>query len=332
MKYVALFTFVVLLVLIACGSYPKQQTTLTATAPIARTATLKPTTIAIHFPTATVSSTLTPTPTLTAAPTRIKLKPTQGIEFSMLSPDGTKRIQTKDWVTFDILNTRDEQGIWSFSYDQSKFEKDDIDISEAGYKPFYWSQDGRYIYVKTHQGLDGGVKYWGNVFGAEQGLARFDVDTGVMTEILKEYFGSGYTFAISPDEKGIVYVDQRKNPLVIRWRDLLTSKEKTLKSFDKQIYDVGAFGWSPKMDKLIFSTLEIPNPDEQNPEFLFDFFVMDLKNLRIQTVFQGFDNGLQFELWNEQNQVFYTDWQNTVWQLDIDSKTLSAKATATPIP
>jgi hypothetical protein len=332
----ALLTFGLLLVLTACGPSPEQRATLTATTQTATaaawTATSIPTAIATHFLTATVFLTPTPIPTLTGTQTTVILQPTERIEFSMLSPDGTKIIQTKDWVTFDIRNTTDEHVVWSFSYDRAKFEKDNMYLSEAGYAPFYWSQNGKYIYVKAHQGLDGGVKYWGNVFGAEQGLSRFDVDTGIMTEILHENFSGGYTFAISPDESGIVYVDQLETPLVLRWRDLLTTKEKTLKVFDKQIYDVGSFGWSPKMDKLIFTTLEIPNPDQQNPEFLFDFFVIGLENLQQQTVFQGFDNWLRFELWNKQNQVFYIDWQNTVWQLDLDSKMFSSKGTATPSP
>jgi len=297
---------------------------------IVLTPTLIPT-LTESNPVATALFTPTIIPISTATSTTVELQITDLIVFSMLSPDGTKIIQTKDWVTFDILNTKDEKIIWSFTYDQTKFSEDGY-LTEGSYQPFYWSQNGKYIYVKARQGLDGGVKYWGNVFGAVQGLARFDVDKGVMIEILNEKHWAGYTFAISPDESSIVYVDQWGTPLVLRWRGLLTDKEKTLITFEEQIYDVGAFGWSPKTDKLIFTTLEIPNPDQQRPEWLFDFFVLDLENPQLRMVFQGFDKWLHFVSWNKQNQVFYTDSDNTVWQLDLVSKTLSAKATATPIP
>jgi hypothetical protein len=200
------------------------------------------------------SITFSPAPTLTIITTLTPIP--ERIEFSMISPDGTKIIQTTDWVTFDILNTMDKRVTGSFTYDRAKFEKGNgMFLGEAGYVPFYWSQNGKYIYIEAHQAWDGAVKYFGNVFGAESGIARFDVDAGKMIEILPETYSGFYTFAISPDGNSLVYTNQHENPLVLRWRDLSTNEEKALITFDKNILDVGAFGWSPKMDKLIFMTL-----------------------------------------------------------------------------
>jgi hypothetical protein len=303
------------------------------------------------FPTAIVllSTTSTPKRTKSTPPATMVLTPTQlptltvtfspdvsptleRIEFSMQSPDGTMAVQTKDWEIFEILNKKNGQVMWSFAYDKSKFGSNNY-LSEAYYEPYYWSGDGKYIYVKIYHGTESGaVKYWGNVFGAVKGLVRFDVDTGKMSEILKENLEGGYTFVISPDEKGIVYTNQSETPLVLRWRDLLGNKEKTLLAFDKQIYDVGSFGWSPNMDRLIFSTLRIQNSDQTPQDFLFDFFVMDLEDLHPHMVLQRPEDWLNFEYWDQQDGIFYTDWQNTVWRLDLNTKTLSAIGTATPNP
>jgi hypothetical protein len=112
----------------------------------------------------------------------------------------------------------------------------------------------------------------------------------------------------------------------------LAGEEKTLLTFDEKIYDVGAFGWSPNLDKLIFNTLEIPDTDQLYHEKIFDFILLDLENLQSEAVFQGFNQWLRFSSWNEQGQVFYTDWQNKVWRLDLGSHFLSADGTATPNP
>lgn len=278
---------------------------------------------------------LTSTPTQQNIPTQTItpiVEYSERIEFSMLSPDGTNEIQTKDWLTFDVINVEDKRVIWSFSYDRAKFGEGDKFLYEAGYSPFYWSQDGKYIYVFARQGWDGGIKYFGDVFGAEEGVARFDVDTGIMTDVIPERYGGGYTFAISPDENGIVYVDQRESPLILRWKSLSSGEEKNLLTFDENIFDVGQFGWSSNMGRLIYMTLEVLNPLEVTQEFSFSFFVIDLENPQPQMILQEFDRWLSFEVWDDENQVFYTDWEDTVWQLDLEKNIITARGTATPGP
>lgn len=280
-----------------------------------------------------VSETETPTqipspiPTLTQTPVYV-----ERIEFSMLSPDGTKIIQTKDWLTFDILDVNNNKILWSFTYDRAKFGEGHMYLYEAGYSPFYWSSDGKYIYVSAGQGWDGGVKYFEDVFGAREGVARFDVETGAMSDVIPERYGSGYNFSISPDEKGIVYIDQRETPIVLRWKDLLTNEEKILINFDQNIFDVGAFGWSINEDRLIYMTLEVENPFEENQEFSYDFFALDLENLQSQMIMQEFDQWLRFEFWDSENKVYYSDSQNMIWELDLIGKVITSIGIATPTP
>lgn len=264
-----------------------------------------------------------PVPTSTVFPTLTAYPASERFEFSMLSPDGTKQIQSRDWVTFEIVDIQNSAVLWSFSYDRAKFGEGADYLPEAGYVPFYWSQNGEYIYVYSHQGLDGGVKYFGDAFGAEEGVARFNVTTGTMQEILLEREGGGYTFSISPDEKGIVYVDQRETPLILRWKDLVSAEEQTLLTFDDNVLDAGDYGWSPQGDKFIFQTLGVNKND---------FLLLDLKSLESQIIIHEFKEPINFEFWNAPNEVFYSNWKRIIWQLDLETKTLTMVGTATPSP
>lgn len=286
------------------------------------------------IPILALALTVTPLSTATVFPTQPVSPTTEHFDFSMLSPDGTKKIQSRDWVTFDILDLRSSKVLWSFSYDRAKFGKSDSYLPEAGYVPFYWSQNGKYIYMYAGQGWDGGVKYFGDMFGADEGLEKFDLDAGVMTEILPERYGGGYTFAISPDEKGVIYIDQRETPLVLRWKNLITGDETALFTFDEKIYDVGDYEWSPEMDKIIFIGLEVQNPGytDGSQKFFYNFFVMDLKKHQPHIIIERFNKWLEFESWNSQSQVSYKDWDGVLWRLDLDSKTLIPIGTATPSP
>lgn len=275
------------------------------------------------------TQTLAPTPTQQTIPTQTftpKVEYSERIEYSMLSPDGTKKIQTKDWVNFEILDIKNNKLLWSFFYDRAKFKLNgkEFYLFEAGYTPFYWSKDGRYIYVYAYQGGDGGVKYFGNVFGGKDGVARFDLDTGIMTEILPEILHvGGYTFTITPDEKGIIYVDQRETPLILRWKDLFTDEEKILLTFNGNVLDAGDYGWSPNGDKLIFQT---------NGVNVNDFLLLDLKSMEVQILVHEFKDAVSFEFWGEQNQIYYADWKDTIWKLDLESKKIEVVGTATPGP
>jgi len=275
------------------------------------------------IPIVVLTSTITPLVTSTSFPTQTASPTAEQFVFSMSSPDGTKKIQTEDWLTYEIIDVKSQRILWSFSYDRAKFGEGAGYLAEAGYVPFHWSQDGEYIYVYAHQGWDGGVKYFGDAFGAEEGVARFSLNTGTMAEVLLEREGGGYTFSISPDEKGIVYVDQRETPLILRWKDLLSGEEKELLTFSETILDAGDFGWSPQRDQLIFQTMG-PNGN--------DFLLLDLESLKTEVIIQEHKEPINIEFWNDANQVFYSNWKEMIWQLDLETKTLTMVGTATPSP
>lgn len=267
----------------------------------------------------------TSTPLVIFSPTA-----SERIEFSMLSPDGSTIIQTKNWVTFEILETKTKKKLWSFSYDRKKFGTGN-ELEEGGYSPFYWSKDGKYIYVFARQGWDGGNRYYGDQFGAEEGVARFNTENGIMEEVLPEIYGGGYTFALSPDETGIIYTDERDFPLILKWRNLDNQSEKTIWEFDETVFDVGAFGWSPEMDRLTFITLEVRNPFE-NQEHIFDVFITDLQSPQPQLIIDNFTEHLSFEFWDKQDKIFFMGNSDVIYQVDLNAEVINPVGTATPNP
>jgi hypothetical protein len=270
-----------------------------------------------------IKLTAIPLPRSTAFSTQIASPTPEQFNFFMLSPDGAKKIQSNDWLTFDIIDIKNSKTLWSFSYNRAKFGKGIGYLPEAGYVPFYWSQNGEYIYVYAHQGRDGGVKYWGDAFGAEEGVARFNTDTGIMEEVLPERDGGGYTFSISPDENSMVYTDQRETPIVLRRKDLFTNVEITLLTFDNIVLDVGDFVWFPNMSKLIFQTMG-PNIN--------DILLLDLASFDAEIIVREFKEPINFVKWETQSTLLYKNWKGETWLLDLDTRTINPIGVATPNP
>jgi hypothetical protein len=261
------------------------------------------------------ATTITPSPTMT-------LSPTNTVDVLILSPDGTMRLQSPDWIYYEILNA-DGMVLWSFTYD-NKFG-----VLEPGWNPFYWSRDGKYIYFTCYHGPDdSSTKFFGNAFTDGDCVFRFDVDTGKMIEVLPDIQPGYYAFSISPDENLLVYANQTETPVKLKLLDLNTNTERVLLTGDKIILEIGSFGWSPKMDKLIFSTLEILDDEKRE----YSIFMLDLKSLRTRILVENFGEWLAFKSWNEQGQIFYRDSNHGIWQFNLDSQALSLIATKTPWP
>ena len=67
---------------------------------------------------ATISAeTATPSPTSTPIPSVYGL---------LFSPDGTMKVQSHDWKTYDII-AEDGTILWSFTYNADKYEKFGVD-------------------------------------------------------------------------------------------------------------------------------------------------------------------------------------------------------------
>lgn len=247
--------------------------------------------------TALALNTITPSPT-----------PSQVYEL-MTSPDGTKKVQTRDWESLEIIQS-DGKLLWIYTYD-NKFE-----VSEPGISPFYWSKDGQYLYLTCYHGPDdSSIKYFGNHFKDGDCLFRFDINTGETKEIIPDQHPGYYAFSISPNEKYIVYANQNDPIVKIKLLDLNTNEEKTLfTSEDESIFEIGSFGWSPDMSKLLFST--------SNKEGKDSILLLDLITLEVQPIITDISKYFVFDSWGEDGKVYYKDSAQfgDTWVLDLEKK------------
>ncbi len=263
------------------------------------------------------TNTLAPTATSTISPSPI-VYPTQ-VYGLLLSPDGTKKIQSLDWNNYKVITT-DGKILWSISYENK------LGALEPGWHPFYWSLDAKHIYFTCYHGPDdGSTKFFGNEQIDGDCVYRFDVDTGGLTELIPEILPGYYAFTMSPDGNQLVYTNQTEIPVKIRSLDLRNLSEQVLLTADEKVLEIGDFGWSPDMDKIIFTTLEIPD----NKKRVYSIFMLDLKSLRTHVVISNFDKRLGFESWDQQGHILYRDSSRAVWELNLESKMLMPLAVPT---
>lgn len=243
-----------------------------------------------------VMNTVTPFPT-----------PSQ-IHELLVSPDGTKKVQTRDWKNLEIVKS-DGTLLWIFTYD-NKFE-----VSEPGVEPFLWSKDGKYVYITCYHGPhDSSVKFYGNHFKDGDCIIRFDIETGKAVELVPDLHPGYYAFAISPDNNLIVYANQNDAVVKVKLLDLNTKSEKIIFTAEKNIIEVGSFGWSPDMSKLLFSTSDDEGKDS--------IFLLDLTTLEVQPIITNFSKLFVFDSWNENGKVYYSDSYQfgDLWELDLERK------------
>jgi len=302
-----------MLVLVSCTKVitPSSAPTISPSA----TTTLTPSPAPTHSPSAI--STLTPTVTLTITPSPIS-HPTQ-VYGLLLSPDGTKRIQSPDWNNYQVL-TADGKVLWSISYENK------LGAFEPGWHPFYWSADGKYVYFTCYHGPDdGSTKFFGNAFNDGDCIYRFGIDNGKLAEVIPEILPGYYAFAISPDGSQLVYTNQTETPVRIKLLNLNKTQERILYTADQEILETGSFGWSPSMDKIVFTTLTMLEGDKRS----YSILVLDLKSRESDLLVSNFNERLWFESWDEQGHVYYRDTNRVMWNLNLENNLLTPLAIPT---
>jgi hypothetical protein len=264
--------------------------------------------------TATITPTSTQTPSLTPF-----------FVVNLVSPDGSKRLHSIDWSHYSIL---DNSGniLWEFSYDVAKFG-----FIEVGYNPLYWTEDGRSIFLACVHSIDNGSsKFYGNQFVDGNGLYKFDTKTGEMKEIIPELIQGYYGMKISPDGSQLVYTNQTEIPVSIKQMDLTSNQEKVLYIAHEEILEIGSFGWSPKMDQILFSTFD--KIDEAQHVRQFSIYLIDLSTKKVKNIVSKTEENLIFSSWEEPGQAYYQDTDRSIWRLSLGTSELSLFATKTPWP
>ena len=273
------------------------------------------------------TNTSVPKATLTIAPSPT-IYPTQ-VYGLLTSPDGTKRVQSLDWNNYEII-TADGNILWPISYENK------LGAFEPAWHPFYWSTDEKYIYFTCYHGPDdGSTKFFGNDLKDGDCVYRFDIETGKLVELIPEILPGYYAFTISPDGNQLLYSNQTETPVKLKSLDLNTQTEKTLFTADEKFAEIGSFGWSPKMDKLVFVAMKITAGETNR---FYTIFMLDLKSLSAKIIAENLTERLRFDSWNEQQILFRDSYHESVyqeyaiWVLNLESQVLSPLATATPKP
>lgn len=310
---------IVLVLITACTAQPVVTTTQPPT--LLPTREIPPTLTATPFVTPTASA----TPVDTATPT-VTATPWGGLAVDLLSPDGTVRLQSYDWKKYEIVDAGGNV-IWSFMKDK---ERVNVGVTSfwinMGIRPLYWSPDGKKLFLAASQSEDNSsTKYWGNQFADADEIYRFDLETGEMIALVPEQIHGYYAAAVSPDASLMVYANQTETPVRMKLLDLATMEAKTLFVAEEKILEIGSFGWSPDMSKLIFSTMEVES--EENTEIghgrFFDIFLMDLSSLEVEQVIDDTEISMRFNQWIEPNQVRYRDTDRSYWLLNLETHELS---------
>ncbi len=196
-----------------------------------------------------------------------------------------------------------------------------VGYEEAYYLPFYWTNDGHYLYLIIFRIRDGcGVlKFYDG-----SGLFRFDLLTGKLLDLVSEEPSASYTFSISPQESSLIYVQQGEVPITIRVKDVFSGKESTIALEEK--YDgSGNFAWFPNDNAVLFVAVENICEDDQN----YDLIALDLDTMGMKTIVDNLDRDLTVIEWETPDTVLMSDQQGNTWVLNLKSSQL---VLATPTP
>jgi hypothetical protein len=200
---------------------------------------------------ATSTATQTPSPIPSETPSAtytpvIKITPTPSTKVldSMESPNGEWTTILEKGTFFDIDNSYvfraiDTNGevVWLIEHIVSE------DAFVMLPNPFYWTNDGQYLYFLYHGFCDGCMPC-GNGFY----LHRLNLDTGQVEDLIQE---SGTWYSMSPDERRVAYISVERGIVI---KNLLTGEEIESQfdlSSEYEHIDFSDLTWSPDENSLL---------------------------------------------------------------------------------
>ena len=273
-----ILSFLVLLILAACGGEPTPTTTqYTATAQPSETS----------LPTETFTPIPTKTPTITATPTTKPIPtatqvviPTPEGYFIETSPDGVWGIWERSLENCgsELTITEIDQGIQNWTISDQGYDPSGLMLINLKIFPLHWSTDGAYLYVVTDIACaDGGLGYYG-VYT----LKRLNLATGEISDILNT--GAKYEVSISPNSRHLIFIDTWEDEFVINFQDFRTGEITELKIDKLGVAGGGEFIWSPDSTKVVFFVV---NENEDIFIVLVDRQLLEYKILALNNYVSG---------------------------------------------
>lgn len=205
---------------------------------------------------------------------------------------------------------------WILNYRTSQFEE------EAYYSPFYWTNDGQYLFLVITRAMDGCGKVL--EFYTGSGLFKLDLNTGELSEIVPEMHLASYAFSISPSEKMLANAKEGETPITIRVKDISGTNENSF-TLDKKYQGAGNFIWFPSEEAILFVAKEEVCGSKPS----YTLITLNLSTAEMEVIFQNLDKNLTAVKWESVNILRMSDQEGKQWLLDLTSNQLEL---ATVIP
>lgn len=262
-----------------------------------------------------------PSPTLNLLPTINTTSPQKAYK-TFLSPNNNWTVsiyspidQSAPQFTTNIIEV-DGDFEWTLNYHTSKFEE------EAYYSPFYWTNDGQYLYLAITRAMDGCGKAL--EFYKGSGLYKLDLSTGELREIVPEMPLASYNFSISPSEKMVAVAEGSVSPISVHIKDVFGTNEKSI-TLDKKYQGVGNFFWFPNEEVILLVAKE----DICENELGYTLISLNLSTSETEIIYDNLDKNLTAVEWESSNILRMSDQEGNQWLLDLTSNQLTL-VTASP--
>ncbi|MEP7135789.1 MAG: hypothetical protein ABI904_12735 [Chloroflexota bacterium] len=342
-----LFCLLVVL-LTSCSGTPREATIEVATSTLVSSVTA-------HL---TETSTLTLSPTNTAKPTKYltvtpaPTAPVQATEQAVIKrycplSDSVGNFlfsKSQEWVAFVCYNpsspdfsfTRITRVNRSENGYRLSFRKDYLEVFEpaqvspenigfiqtasdfAALRPVRWTADDKYLFMAFDSPVDG-IQYRGSY-----SLMRIELKTGKITSVLPP---SGlYWFDFSKDGTKLFFVDQSKNPMVVKIQNLVTG-ELLQFPLDEKFNEAGYLMLSPNETKLIVSAL---SHEKGCSLILLNLLVASQEYLAQDVLYDYFPLS-----WVDDNTIYGSSSENskpTYFYIDINTKNTTPAPEPTQLP
>ena len=265
-------------------------------------ATAQPVSTPTHGSLSMTSSKSNNTPTIptsisvsTVLSTSTFLKP-----FNCLDPEESVYSPNGDWVAqgcynsenLDIYTNKASDLRLSFQlFFSGIFNSETV----GRLKPYYWSNDSRYLYLLASKLPDSDHGICWIPFGFK-GLLKLDIMNRSIDFIVGSEIGNGdYVILASPNKRQIIYSEIGKHPATIE----LVNDPKTIKtsiSVDQEDTVVTQFLWSPDGTRV---AVEMTNcPDSHKPSSTFGIISLDINPPLLKPFFYYQTGVNDFSLFN----------------------------------
>lgn len=186
----------------------------------------------------------------------------------------------------------------------------------------YWSQGGRYLYVKPRMAVDGGSAWF---WEDNSHLIRMELENGTWVDT-----GMGAAYSFSPGDRYIAF--RRGIELVVH--DLCTGEERVL-VVPEEYTAFGQLVWSPDVSQIMFvaSTVEELFEYEGEPDGL-SLFLLDITSMQVQMILEKDDRYFYPLEWKTADTVFlgsliespsgYAECCDPKYVLDLKTNEISA--------